>query len=90
MGECPSSNHSIERLDVNGHYEPSNCCWLLLPLQARNKRNSRMVTIGTETKSLPAWCALYGAARQLVRDRLNRGWDPLPALTLPPGAKRAA
>jgi hypothetical protein len=37
MGERPPG-HTIERLDVNGNYEPSNCTWLPAMLQADNRR----------------------------------------------------
>lgn len=39
MGDCPSG-FSIERIDVNGNYEPGNCVWIDSKLQARNKRNN--------------------------------------------------
>ncbi len=32
---------SIERRDVNGNYEPSNCCWIPLADQQLNKRNRK-------------------------------------------------
>lgn len=33
---------SIERRDVDGHYEPSNVAWIEPRLQARNRRNSKL------------------------------------------------
>lgn len=39
MGECPE-NYSIERIDVNGDYEPGNCKWIPLNEQAKNTRNT--------------------------------------------------
>jgi hypothetical protein len=38
MGMCPPG-HSIERIDVNGHYEPANCTWIPANEQSRNRRN---------------------------------------------------
>lgn len=37
MGECPEG-YSIERLDCNGNYEPSNCIWLFRTEQWKNRR----------------------------------------------------
>lgn len=41
MGECPDG-FSIERKDVNGNYEPSNCVWLPEALQAQNTRVNKL------------------------------------------------
>lgn len=38
MGECPYPNYSIERVNVNGNYEPDNCTWIPLADQWKNKR----------------------------------------------------
>ena len=40
MGTVPSveARMSVERVDVNGNYEPKNCIWLPLRLQAKNRR----------------------------------------------------
>lgn len=41
MGLAPGSCYSIERIDVNGNYEPSNCKWILNIFQNSNKRSTK-------------------------------------------------
>lgn len=41
MGKRPSPDHSLDRINVNGNYEPGNCRWATRLEQARNKRNTR-------------------------------------------------
>ncbi len=43
MGPKPTPEHTIERIDNDGDYEPSNCCWALMAEQSTNKRPFRSV-----------------------------------------------
>lgn len=72
---CMENNYddklSIERNDVNGNYEPSNCCWIPLALQARNRRDSHFVTYEGQTKTLAEWSEITGIESSLLRYRLK-------------------
>lgn len=73
LGECPP-DHSIERIDVNGNYEPSNCKWLPMRLQSYNRRVSRRFTFDGVTKTLSEWADEYQICKQVVWARIRYGW----------------
>ena len=51
---------TIERINVNGNYEPSNCCWIPFKEQAKNKTTSHLITINGKTRNLCYWLKKYG------------------------------
>jgi hypothetical protein len=75
---------SLERKNVNENYCPENCCWATPKEQARNRTNTKWVTIHSNSKSAAEWCEIYNIPQSLFCARLSRGWDPLKALTTPP------
>jgi hypothetical protein len=64
---------TIEREDVNGNYEPSNCCWATRKEQGENKRNSCFVTINGVTKTVADWSAQTGIYITTLYRRYSRG-----------------
>lgn len=75
---------TIERIDVNKGYEPSNCKWITRKEQARNKTNNVMIEIDGTSKCLPEWCEEYGMNYYTVYQRIKKlGWEPKKALTTP-------
>lgn len=74
MGLKPTKQHTLERVEVNGNYGPSNCIWLLGALQGRNKTNNRHITFNGETKLMVDWCRIYDIGADKVCGRLKRGW----------------
>jgi hypothetical protein len=46
MGQAPSKKHSIDRINVNGNYEPENCRWTTQNVQCQNKRQLRKSNSG--------------------------------------------
>ncbi len=56
MGNKPSINYSIERIDFNGNYEPINCKWILKTEQTKNKRNNIFVILDSKKLCLSEAC----------------------------------
>ncbi len=74
---------TLERLDNNGDYDPSNCTWVPKAKQSGNRRNSRMISFHGETKTLSEWSRCLGLNREMLKYRLNQGWDVEKAFTIP-------
>jgi len=62
------NNLSIERIDVNGNYEPKNCCWITLIEQGYNKRNSRKIYYKGVGKITIKWGEILNYPPDLIYD----------------------
>lgn len=75
---------TIERVDVNAGYSPSNCRWIPNELQASNTRRLTFIEAFGERRRVDEWAAIAGIKYRTIKMRLALGWTPEVALTVAP------
>jgi hypothetical protein len=68
MGERPEGL-TLERVNNDGDYRPSNCCWTTRLNQNHNRSNNFFIIIGGETRTESEWSKAYGFCKDTLGTR---------------------
>lgn len=90
MGDKPV-DATLDRIDTNGNYEPSNCRWTSQKVQQNNRTNNRLITHDGRTMTLAQWSDHLWIRRRTIAQRIDKlGWSVKDALTKPVRPMRRA
>lgn len=78
-----TDNLTIDRIDVYGNYNPSNCRWVDRTAQSRNRRDNHFIEENGKRKTLAEWGEENGLTGDGILSRLKRGWGERSAVTTP-------
>lgn len=83
MGERPQDK-TLDRIDVDGDYKPSNCRWATRQEQSNNMRTNIFIEYNGERNTIPEWSRKKGFPPEVLYNRIMiYKWTPERALETP-------
>ena len=74
MGERPSKLYTLDRVETNGNYEPSNCRWATHKEQCNNMRSNIVITYRDVTLTAMQWAIKLGIKPATIYYRVAHQW----------------
>ena len=81
IGNGYSDNLTIDRIDNDKSYSPSNCRWVDGVAQANNRRSNRLLTLNGETHNVTEWASILGVSPKTIFNRIYTGYSVDDALS---------
>jgi translation initiation factor 1 (eIF-1/SUI1) len=76
-----SDELTIDRINPYGNYEPSNCRWITIQDQQRNRKNHVIIIVEGIAKKAWEWEEITGISAEVIRQRIASGWNPKRAVS---------
>lgn len=85
----PPEGLIFDRKDRSRPYSSDNVRWLTRAEKSQRRRGLRKLTFLKKSLCISEWARELNVAASLIYSRVNRGWPPEDALSIPPGKRRS-